>query len=122
MILAERADGDYHIYAGAIEAVQGDGYIAAVVVNLRHQAGRAAREAFRDDALACGHRWSSPESALSYAMGKGREAAERERRAPARWGGRIRREGDGADMELASSAGLTDEGDPLHRRLGAISF
>ena len=84
VILAERDDGDFHIYAGAMEAVQGDGYIAAVVVNLIRPAGRAARESFRDDALACGHRWSSPEPALSYAMGKGLEAAERERHFPAR--------------------------------------
>ena len=34
MILAERNDGDFHISAGAMEAAQGDGYIAAVVVNL----------------------------------------------------------------------------------------
>ena len=84
MILAERVDGDFHIYAGAIEAAQGDGYIAAVVVDLIRPAGRAAREAFRDDALACGHRWRSAESALSYAMGKGREAVERERHSAAR--------------------------------------
>ena len=29
----ERNEGDYRIFAGALEAAQGDGYIAAVVVS-----------------------------------------------------------------------------------------
>ena len=75
MILTERDDGEYRIYAGAMEATQGDGYIAAVVVT----AGHASREAFRDDSLACGHRWVSSKAALSFAMDKGLEVVRRER-------------------------------------------
>jgi len=84
MILTERSDGEYRIYAGAMEATQGDGYIAAVVVNLTRTDDHAAREAFRDEALACGHRWVSCEAALAYAMGKGQQAVQRERHCPTR--------------------------------------
>jgi hypothetical protein len=72
MKLDERDEGEYRIYAGALESKLGDGYIAAVVVS-RVRGERCPREAYRDDALACGHRWELPEQALSYAMGKGRE-------------------------------------------------
>jgi hypothetical protein len=33
MRLDERDEGDYRIYAGALEGKQGDGYVAAVVVS-----------------------------------------------------------------------------------------
>src|SRR5258706_14671355 len=56
MTLDERDEGDYRIYAGALEGVQGDGYIAAVVVSRVRNTDRAPREAFRDEALACGNR------------------------------------------------------------------
>ncbi|HEV7915293.1 MAG TPA: hypothetical protein VGP22_16130 [Albitalea sp.] len=75
----ERDEGDYRIYGGALEAKQGDGYIAAVVVSRVRNTDRAPREAYRDDALACGHRWASPEAALSYALGKGCEVIRTER-------------------------------------------
>ena len=79
MILGERDEGDYRIYGGAIEAVQGGGYIAAlVVVRVRH-AGSGAREAFRDEAVAGGHRWATADEALRYAIGKGREVVTIER-------------------------------------------
>ena len=78
MTLNERDEGDYRIYCGALEAAQGDGYIAAVVVSQVRNTHRAPREVFRDDALACGHRWPSPEAALTYAMGKGRDAVRTE--------------------------------------------
>lgn len=78
MIFDERSDGDYRIYAGALEAPRGQGYIAALVVN-RVNGAAAPREAFRDDSLACGHRWLSPEEALGYAMNKAREVIHRER-------------------------------------------
>ena len=70
----ECREGDYRIFAGALDAPHGQGYIAAVVVNRvlgdhhSHQ-----REAWRDDSLACGHRWTSPEEALSYAMARARD-------------------------------------------------
>ena len=72
----ECQEGDYRIFAGALDAPRGQGYIAAVVVNRVQgdfQADRACREAWRDDSLACGHRWPSPEEALSYAMARARE-------------------------------------------------
>jgi hypothetical protein len=78
MIFDERAEGDYRIYAGALEAPRGQGYIAAVVVNRVRGTASAPREAFRDEALACGHRWVSPDEALSYALNKARELIRRE--------------------------------------------
>lgn len=74
----QRDEGEYRIYAGAMESKLGDGYIAAVVVS-KVRGVAAEREAFRDDALACGHRWESPKAALSYAFGKGREVIRSER-------------------------------------------
>jgi hypothetical protein len=77
MRFEETHEGDYRIFAGALEAPRGDGYIAALVVNrVNHGgtgAGRGHREAFRDDSLACGHRWTSPEEALRYAVNKARD-------------------------------------------------
>jgi hypothetical protein len=80
----ECKEGDYRIFVGALDAPRGDGYIAAVVVNkVRADAppaqavaakGREVqREVFRDDSLACGYRWRSPDEALSYAMQRARE-------------------------------------------------
>jgi len=73
MIFDERSEGDYRIYAGVLEAPQGQGYIAAVVVNRVRGAAEAPREAFRDESLACGHRWTSSDEALSYALKLARE-------------------------------------------------
>jgi len=78
MLFDERCDGDYRIYAGALEAPRGHGYIAAVVVNRVSGLVNTPREAFRDDNLACGHRWLSPEEALVYALNKAREVIHRE--------------------------------------------
>lgn len=73
MRFQESHEGDYRIYVGALEAPRGDGYIAAVVVNrVRGTAGKN-REAFRDDSLACGYRWPSPDEALHYALTRARE-------------------------------------------------
>ena len=69
----ERVEGRYRIYTGAIEARQGDGYIAAVVVNRMGTEFYPGREAYRDDSLACGHRWESPDAALQYALTRARE-------------------------------------------------
>lgn len=79
MKLIERDEGEYRIFAGAMEGSQGDGFIAAVVVSLRSGSGRPARDVFRDDALACGHRWSTLEMALAHAVIEGQEAIWRER-------------------------------------------
>lgn len=69
----ERTVGPYRIYAGALEAPQGDGYIAAVVVKRFEREPHAGREAYRDESLACGHRWASPNDALIYALDRARE-------------------------------------------------
>ena len=68
MIFDDRPEGDYRIYAGALEAPHGHGYLAALVVNRVHGTGGAPREAYRDDSLAGGHRWPCPREALRYAL------------------------------------------------------
>lgn len=70
MHFAESIEGPWRIYAGALESALGDGYTAAVVVVQRVGAGR---ELWRDDSLACGHRWPSAEAALRYALTKARQ-------------------------------------------------
>ena len=69
----ERTVGPYRIYAGALEAPQGDGYIAAVVVKRVEREPHAGREAYRDESLACGHRWASAHEALLYAVERARD-------------------------------------------------
>jgi len=81
MMFDERNEGDYRIYAGALEAPQGDGYLAAVVISRLRGAGESApREAFRDTSLAAGYRWPSPTDALSYALAKAVEMIRTEHR------------------------------------------
>ena len=70
----ERNVGDYRIYAGALEGPQGDGYIAAMIVQRVKGVPGAPREIVRDESLACGHRWASADAALAYAIGKATEA------------------------------------------------
>lgn len=74
----ERNIGDYRVYAGALEGPQGDGYIAAMVVQRVHGVPGAPREALRDESLACGHRWPSPDAALAYAMSKAHDAIRKQ--------------------------------------------
>ncbi len=73
MRFEECTEGDYRIYVGAMEAPRGEGYIAALVVSRARAdgSGRCA-EAFRDDSLACGYRWPSPDEAMYYALNRGR--------------------------------------------------
>lgn len=78
MQLHELDEGEYRIYVGAMESKLGDGYIAALVVSRVHGV-RLPREAYRDDSLACGHRWESPKAALDYALGRGRQMVRAER-------------------------------------------
>ena len=86
-------EGEYRIFVGALEAPRGEGYIAAVVVSRllgdlpaaraadhdasatapRFAQGRRMREVWRDDSLACGYRWPTPEAALLYAKNRARE-------------------------------------------------
>jgi hypothetical protein len=74
----ERNEGDYRIYAGALESPMGDGYVAAVVVN-RMQPDDMQREAFRDVSMSGGHRWSTASDALRYAVAKAREVIRTEK-------------------------------------------
>jgi hypothetical protein len=69
----ERDEGDFRIYVGAIESPHGDGYNAAVSVRRMHGAAQPDREIWRDDNLACGHRWATAEAALHYAMARALE-------------------------------------------------
>lgn len=73
MRFEECDEGEFRIYAGALEAPRGDGYIAAAAVKRLHGPPHVSREVWRDDSLACGHRWSSPEAALRYAMARARD-------------------------------------------------
>ena len=68
MYLLERDYGNFRIYAGALEAPRGAGYIAAVVVEqIRGDVRGRPLELYRDDELAAGYRWDSPAEALTYA-------------------------------------------------------
>ena len=75
MHFEELHEAGWHIYVGALES-PGGGYIAALVIQ---RPGAAAgptsaspRDGFRDDSLACGHRWPNAEDALTFALRKGR--------------------------------------------------
>jgi hypothetical protein len=82
MQFAECNEGAFRIYVGALESPKGDGFTAALIVKPRQSAGLAAQDAwaYRDDNLACGHRWPSAEAALAYALARGRDVVRR--RAP----------------------------------------
>jgi len=79
MKFEERIDGEYRIYAGALDVLRGDGYIAAVVVTRVGAHKTKDQEVFRDESLACGHRWPSADDALAFALGKAREWVGSER-------------------------------------------
>ena len=66
-------EGNYRIYAGAVRAQHGDGFVAMVVVDRALDSGGEAREAYRDEMMAGGRRWPSPEAARLYAVAKRRE-------------------------------------------------
>lgn len=69
MHFMERDEGEYRIYAGAIETLRGEGYLAALVVQ-RLRDGMAAEEVFRDEALCAGYGWPTADAALAFAMRK----------------------------------------------------
>ena len=74
----EQVEGDYRIYAGALDAPHGEGYIAAVVISrLQDVPHGTSPEVWRDDSLACGYRWESADEALRYALTKGCEVIQR---------------------------------------------
>jgi hypothetical protein len=86
MKFEERVDGDYRIYAGALDVLRGDGYIAAVVVNRTSSRQPKEQEVFRDESLACGHRWSTADEALMFALCKAREWIDHQRQHPSKPG------------------------------------
>ena len=79
MRVAESNEGDYRIYAGAVASQRGEGFIATVVVNRVRGIIDKPRLAFRDEQLAGGHRWPSPEAARLYAVAQAREVIRNER-------------------------------------------
>ena len=100
MRFQEAVEGEWHLYAGALESPLGDGYTAAAAVQRRG----SAREFWRDDSLACGHRWTSADEALRYALEKARQVI----RAPA------------APGPVAAVSATTTASPPLpHRSQGA---
>jgi hypothetical protein len=73
MRFEETREGDYRIFVGAMDAPRGSGYIAALIVNRVGGTMGRQNEAYRDESLACGYRWPSPDEAISYAMTRARE-------------------------------------------------
>lgn len=78
MQFEEFSEGPYRIYAGALEAPIGDGYIAALVVRRIDLGSARAAETFRDESLACGYRWKTARDALFYAMRRARQIISRD--------------------------------------------
>ena len=81
MRFEERDDGDFHIYAGVIEAGWGEGYHAALVINLRGRRAGDGEEIFRDDALARRRQWPTSDAALRYALRRGQQVVHAHREA-----------------------------------------
>jgi len=81
MHFQEITEAGYRIYVGALESPVGDGYTAALVVQPADEAA-SPHDGFRDDSLACGHRWATAEDAMGYALRKARQFI-RSSRAPA---------------------------------------
>lgn len=78
MQFAESFEHDHRIFVGALEAPGGDGYIAALVVK-QDSAGRR-QVIYRDDSVACGYRWPTPQEAITYALARGREVVKKRSR------------------------------------------
>lgn len=80
MHFEELNEGDYRVYAGAVEGRMQDGYVAAVVINRLRGVQPAPKEAFRDMSLAFGHRWATAEEALFYALNTAQQLIRKEPR------------------------------------------
>lgn len=78
MQFEESTEGPYRIFAGALEAPRGEGYIAALVVNRIDARSPHGQEAFRDESLACGYQWKTARDALFYAMRRARQVISRD--------------------------------------------
>jgi hypothetical protein len=69
----ERNEGDYRIYAGALESPRGGGYVAAVVVNRLGCSIDGPREAYRETSMSGGHCWNSPDDTLRDVVARAQE-------------------------------------------------
>ncbi|HRP28822.1 MAG TPA: hypothetical protein PLG77_10385 [Burkholderiaceae bacterium] len=78
MQFEECTEGPYRIYAGALEAPRGEGYIAALVVKRIEPGAPRGHETFRDESLACGYQWRTARDALFYAMRRARQIISRQ--------------------------------------------
>ncbi len=74
----ERTEGGYRIYASAIKAPGGRGFVAAVVVKRIETELGTPCEAFRHENLAGGHRWPSPEAAKLMAVAMAQQVIRNE--------------------------------------------
>ena len=74
----ERTEGPYRIYASAIKAPGGKGFVAAVVVKRINGDLGTSREAFSHQNLAGGHRWPSPEAARLMAVAMAQQVIRNE--------------------------------------------
>ena len=80
MNLAEQVEGDFRIYAAAIEADGNAGFYAAVVVRpWRTSSMVAGRETYRDERLEDGAVWQSAGAALDFALRIGVAAVRAQR-------------------------------------------
>jgi hypothetical protein len=77
MLFQERAIGEYRVYAGAVESTRG-GYMAALIIQQMCSRTQRSRDVHRDESLACGHAFRTPQEALDYAMNRAREVLARE--------------------------------------------
>jgi hypothetical protein len=69
MNLAELTEGDFRVFAAAIEAPDRPGFYAGVVVKpVRGGLPDGGQEAFRDERLEDGAVWSAAEDALAFAL------------------------------------------------------
>lgn len=78
MRFAEQSEGDFRVYAAALEA-PGGGYHAAVVVRECREQGAADQEVFRDERLEDGQVWPSAGNALVFALSVGVAAIHAQR-------------------------------------------
>ena len=80
MNIVERVEGDFRIYAAAIDAEGGAGFYAAVVVRpLRTSSMVAGRETFKDERLEDGAVLQSASAALDFALQVGVAAVRAQR-------------------------------------------
>lgn len=81
MHFVERDEGDFRIFAGAVEARRTEGYEAAVVVQ-RVRGVEAPVETFRDEGLCGGYAWPTADAALTFALRKATAAIQAVPRRP----------------------------------------